>query len=421
MKTIKHLVLCGGGPVGLLQYGALKYLSANNIINRSTLESIYATSIGSIIAFIYILNFDWTWMDDFFIKRPWEKLVNISYVAYLNIFYDKGVVNKNVIINALKSLFLAKEISLNITLLEFYELTKIEFNIYTCNLTSFKKEKLNHNNTPNLELIDALYMSSSVPVMFVPLYINNCYYLDGGIFINCPINDCIFDKNCCYDEIICFTNDKREPIDLSNNFYKENNYNYGSIDYQLTQDANFFEYLIYIIKTLFNKLSIIENENIIAIKNSINTSLNELIVDLKYWTYVVKTAKEREYLIKLGETQGEKFTTMLLSSNNETPSNETINNETPSNETPTNKITSNEITSNEIINNEITSNETPTNETPTNEITSNETPTNKITSNEITSNEITSNEITNNETPTNKITSNEITNNEITTKETLEN
>ena len=313
MKIIKHLVLCGGGPIGLVQYGTLKYLTNNNIINRNTIESIYATSIGSITAFIYMLNFDWSWIDDFLIKRPWEKLVNLSYLAYFNIFYDKGIVNKQIIINALKPLFLAKEIPLTITLLEFYNLTTIEFNIYTCNLTSFKKEKLNYSNTPNMELIDALYMSSSVPVMFAPLYINNSYYLDGGIFINCPINECIFDKNCCHDEILCFINDKREPIDLSNNFYKENNYD--SSNYQLNQDANFFEYLIYIIKTLFNKLSIIENENIFIIKNSINTCLSEQMVDLKYWTYVFKTETERDYLIKLGEIRGEKFAAMLLSVN----------------------------------------------------------------------------------------------------------
>jgi NTE family protein len=317
MKIIKHLVLSGGGPIGLVEYGALKYLTANNIINLANIQSIYTTSIGSIIAFIYILNFDWTWIDDFFIKRPWEKLINFSYGAYLNIFYDKGIVNKKIIINALKPLFLAKEIPLTITLLEFYNLTSIEFNMYTCNLSSFKKEKLNHNNTPNLELIDALYMSSSVPVMFVPLYINNCYYLDGGIFINCPINECIFEKKCCYDEILCFINDKREPIDLCNNFYKENNYNYDydSSNYQLNQDANFFEYLIYIIKTLFNKLSIIENENLITIKNSINVCLTEQLVDLKYWTYVFKTETERDYLIKLGEKQAEQFVNMLMSLN----------------------------------------------------------------------------------------------------------
>ena len=315
MKTIKHLVICGGGPIGLVEYGTLKYLSNNNMINYKNIESIYTTSIGSIIAFIYILNFEWTWIDDFFIKRPWEKLVNFSYSAYLNIFYDKGIVNKKIIINALKPLFLAKEIPLTITLLEFYNLTAIEFNIYTCNLTSFKKEKLNYINTPNLELINALYMSSSIPVLFVPLYINNCYYLDGGIFVNCPINECIFDKKCCYDEILCFTNDKRQPIDLCNNFYKENNYNQDSNSYQINERANFFEYLIYIIKTLFNKLSIIENENLITIKNSINICLTEQLVDLKYWSYAFKTETEREYLVKLGEIQGEKFSKMLASLN----------------------------------------------------------------------------------------------------------
>jgi len=321
MKTIKHLVLSGGGPIGLVEYGALKYLTANNIINLANIQSIYTTSIGSIIAFIYILNFDWTWIDDFFIKRPWEKLINFSYSAYLNIFYDKGIVNKKIIINALKPLFLAKEIPLTITLLEFYNLTSIELNMYTCNLSSFKKEKLNYVNTPNLELLEALYMSATVPVMFVPLYINNCYYLDGGIFINCPINECIFEKKCCYDEILCFTNDRRDPIDLCNNFYKENNYIHDSINYQLTRDANFFEYLIFIIKTLFNKLSIIENENIIIIKNSINVCLAEQLVDLKYWLYVFKTESERDYLIKLGEKQGEQFVTMLMSLN----TNESVN------------------------------------------------------------------------------------------------
>ena len=313
MKIIKHLVLSGGGPIGLVEYGALKHLTTNNIINISNIESVYTSSIGSIIAFIYILNFDWLWIDDFLIKRPWEKLINFSYSAYLNIFYDKGIVNKKIIINALKPLFLAKEIPLTITLLEFYNLTNMEFNIYTCNLTSFKKEKLNYINTPNLELLDALYMSISIPVLFVPLYINNCYYLDGSIFINCPINECIFDKKCCYDEILCFINDKREPIDLCNNFYKENNYTYDSSGYQLNEETNFFEYLIYIIKTLFNKLSIIENENLIIIKNTINICLSEQTIDFKYWSYAVKTETERDNLVKLGEKQGDKFISLLMS------------------------------------------------------------------------------------------------------------
>jgi len=366
MKIIKHLVLCGGGPVGLVQYGALKYLTNNNIINNKNIESIYSTSIGSAIAFIYMLDFDWTWMDDFFIKRPWEKLVNLSYVAYLNIFYDKGIVNKNIIINALKPLFMAKEISLTITLLEFYNLTNIEFNIYACNLTSFKKEKFNHINTPTLELIDALYMSSSVPVMFVPLYINKCYYLDGGIFINCPINDCLFEKKCCYDEILCFANDKRQPIDLSNNFYKENNYKYDSNNYLLTEEANFFEYLIYIIKTLFNKLSIIENENIITIKNTINTCLSEQMVDVKYWTYAFKTETERNYLVKLGEIQGEKLLN-LIANTHEANTHEANTHEANTHEANTHEANTHEANTHEANTHEANTHEANTHEANTHE------------------------------------------------------
>ena len=72
---------------------------------------------------------------------------------------------------------------------------------------------------------------------------------------------------------------------------------------------------------MFNKLSIIENENLITIKNSINVCLAEQLVDLKYWAYVFKTESERDYLIKLGEKQGEQFVTMLMSLN----TNESVN------------------------------------------------------------------------------------------------
>ena len=45
MTKIEHLVLCGGGPVGLVQYGSLKYLTNNGYLFLSNIKSIYATSI----------------------------------------------------------------------------------------------------------------------------------------------------------------------------------------------------------------------------------------------------------------------------------------------------------------------------------------------------------------------------------------
>ena len=265
MTIVKHLVFSGGGPIGMVEYGALKYLTEKKFIEYKNIESIYSISVGGIIGLIYILNYEWTWMDDFLIKRPWNKLYNISYTSYINILYEKGIFNKKVLITGLEPLFLAKNIPLNITLLEFYDLTKIEFNIFACCLNNLKQTKFNHITNPNIELLDALYISLSVPIVFVPLYINDCFYLDGGIVVGCPINQCILEKNCGHDEIFCFMNDKIHPIDFSNNLSdnKANN---------ISNDSNFFEYIFFLIKKLFVKISNVENEIVICIKNNVSSS-----------------------------------------------------------------------------------------------------------------------------------------------------
>ena len=113
--TIKHIVLSGGGPVGLIEYGILKSLSINNIINYKNIESVYGVSIGTFIGLIYILNFEWSWMDDFLIKRPWNKIINITSYDYLNIFYNKGLLNIDFVINMIKPLLLAKNLNIDIT------------------------------------------------------------------------------------------------------------------------------------------------------------------------------------------------------------------------------------------------------------------------------------------------------------------
>ena len=312
MTIVKHLVFSGGGPIGLVEYGALKYLTEKNFIDYKNIESIYSISVGGIIGLIYILNYEWAWMDDFLIKRPWNKLCNISYSSYINILYEKGIINKKVIISALEPLFLAKNIPLNITLLEFYNLTKIEFNIFACCLSNLQQTKFNHSTSPNIELIDALYISLTVPVVFAPIYINDDLYLDGGIIVGCPINLCIADKKCSNDEIFCFMNDKMHPIDLSNSFYnKTDNKTDNKVNNIISKDANFFEYIFFLIKKLFVKISNVENDIVVYIKNHINTALSYNSIDISYWFQVMTYEKERSHLVNLGKLQAEIFIAKL--------------------------------------------------------------------------------------------------------------
>ena len=81
------------------------------------------------------------------------------------------------------------------------------------------------------------------------------------------------------------------------------------------------------------KISNIENEIIVHIKNSINVALAHEGSNLKYWNYVLNTESEREYLINLGSTQAKKFIINIdynpncASNNNDIINNVDVNND----------------------------------------------------------------------------------------------
>ena len=309
--TIKHIVLCGGGPVGLVSYGAIKKLMNNNIIIYENIKSIYSTSIGCFIALIFILNLKLEWIDDFLIKRPWENLINFSSIDYFNLFFTKGLCDENFFINVIKPLFLAADIPITITLKEFYEINKIDWHIFTCNLNKFSKVDLNYKTFPNLTVIEAISMSSSIPIMIKPPYYNGEYYLDGGLCCNCPLYDCYYNEKCSKNEIIVFINDKSSPSTyLYNNI--ENDYNKNDTSYNnLNENTNIFSFIIYIIRTIFKKIMIIENNTLITIKNTINVSITPYSIDINLWSYIFSNKEERKKLIEFGELLGSDFISSL--------------------------------------------------------------------------------------------------------------
>jgi len=304
---IKHIVLSGGGPVGLVQYGILKHLSIENIIKYENIKSIYATSIGGFIGLLYLLNFEWSWIDDFLVKRPWQNLINFTSYDYINIFYTKGLLNSDFILETIKPLLLAKDLSLNITLKELYEFSNIDLHLFTTNVNDFKKVDINYKDYPYIKLYEALTMTCTIPVLVKPIFYNETYFLDGCIFVNTPFYECLKTEKCKNSEILTLINDKDKPIDLKNPFYKNYKTNSTNIK-ELTEDISLINFLIYLLKIIFNKLLINENnDKKIILKNKLSVALNVHHVDIKYWTHVFTNLEERTYLINLGEKQAIKF------------------------------------------------------------------------------------------------------------------
>lgn len=209
--VIKNIVLSGGGPSILVPLGAIQQLEINNFWKINDIENIYATSAGTILATLISLKIKWIYINDYIIERPWNNIFNISSEDILNIYNDKGLLNKKVIENFFKPFFDLKDISLNITLLEFYNYTNINLYFFTFEINSFQTIKLHHSTHPNFKLIESIYMSCSIPLIFKPICINETCYIDGGIIVNYPLNYCLDDGHPC-DEIISFKNKYIEDV-----------------------------------------------------------------------------------------------------------------------------------------------------------------------------------------------------------------
>ena len=202
--TIKHIVISGGGPSGLMSYGAAKYLNKNNFWDLKNIKSMHGTSIGSLICVLLSLNMKWEDIDDYLIKRPWEKNFEITPDDFLNIFYTKGIV-KNTIINIIVDYLLKiNDISLQVTMREFFDLNKIELNFYTVEINRFEKKVINYKTYPDLKLIEAIKMSSAFPILFQPIIIEKECYIDGGLMCNYAVNECLKSQKCSENEILGF-------------------------------------------------------------------------------------------------------------------------------------------------------------------------------------------------------------------------
>jgi predicted acylesterase/phospholipase RssA len=190
---IKHLVIAGGGPMGLCFLGALERLNKEDFWNIENIESIYATSIGTIIGAFICLKYDWETLNKYITDRPWHEAFKITGKQIFEAYNKKGLFDKKLAEIIFSPLLKAKDLDLNITLKEFYDFSKIDFHLYTFELNTFQTLDLSYKTHPNLLLTQALTMSCGLPGLFMPVFMDNGCYIDGGLMWNYPINFCLKD------------------------------------------------------------------------------------------------------------------------------------------------------------------------------------------------------------------------------------
>lgn len=212
--TIKHIVCSGGGLAGFAFYGALKESHRKGIWDISNIQTIYGTSVGTIVAVMIALNYDWETLDDYLIKRPWQTVFTFNLYSILDTINNQGMFGIEIIKDIFLPLFNGKDIQMGITMIDFYNLTKIEIHMCSTNVNSFELVDISYKTHPDWTIIEAVYSSCSVPVLFSPLIKDNECYCDGGLITNYPLQQSI--QNGCNPSEILGINYKGRNVDECN-------------------------------------------------------------------------------------------------------------------------------------------------------------------------------------------------------------
>uniref|UniRef100_A0A6C0I6E8 PNPLA domain-containing protein n=1 Tax=viral metagenome TaxID=1070528 RepID=A0A6C0I6E8_9ZZZZ len=291
--TIKHLVMSGGGPIGISFLGAINYLCDVNFININEIESFYATSIGTIISVFICLEYDWPTINKYAIERPWKDIFKLNAKQIMDTYTTKGLYDIKIIEKTFKPLLEAKDLSLHITLKEFYEYSKKDIHFFVFDINTYKTVEITHVLYPDLQLINAIYMSCSLPGLFIPTMIDNMCLMDGGMLANFPLNYCLRDHS-TKDEILglnfIYKNDDGTECS-GNNLINDDS---DMMDFILALSLNSMNYITSSIKC--DKI-----DNIVEFCSSTTT----LTID--NLTHTVNTVEGRQQLFDKGIESAKQF------------------------------------------------------------------------------------------------------------------
>ena len=189
--VIRHLVISGGVVYGYAFYGCLRRLAERGVWHAADLRSIYATSIGTLFASVLALRLDWAVVDAYLVDRPWHTVFKIDLAALMGCYSRRGIFGVHVMEQALSPLFGARGMSVDITLGDFFAATGIDIHYFATALSDFSLVDISHATHPDWRVVDAVYVSCSVPILFAPLARDGEWYLDGGFLANYPLALCL--------------------------------------------------------------------------------------------------------------------------------------------------------------------------------------------------------------------------------------
>ena len=239
--TIKHFVLSGGGEILITVLSAMEELEKAGFYSRADIESIYAVSAGSIEAVVWLLQYDWDTVHTYLLQRPWKDVFKFDVDTLLSCYARRGLFDEQTLRECFRPLMEAKGVSLDVTLAEFYAQTGVDLHLFACRVDTIELEDISHRTHPQLPLLQAVHMTSALPVFLSPACFDGKWYVDGGLVCNYPLQFCL-DAGRAPDEILGFQN---QYVDASGG---------GGGNKEMSETTNLLEYLGALLLGVFRKM-----------------------------------------------------------------------------------------------------------------------------------------------------------------------
>lgn len=190
-RKIKHIVISGGSAWGFCAFGMLHEAISTGFLNMNDIQTMYLTSAGSIIGTIMAFDIHIDILKDYFIKRPWESVCKKHRSSFLEIYENKGVICRSFFDDMFSPLLKSIDLDIDVTMSALYEYNHIDIHIYVTEINTYTLLDISHKSHPDWKLLDAIYASCSIPLIFSPMIREQKCYMDGAILLNYPIQKCI--------------------------------------------------------------------------------------------------------------------------------------------------------------------------------------------------------------------------------------
>ena len=178
MPIFTHLILSGGGLMGIVYIGILRYIYQEKLDVH--IKHVAGTSMGAYFAVMFVMGVTITSIEDDFKNVP-RDMISFDITSILDLHSTLGISNGDFLVTHLKK-YIGK-----MTFLDMTKKTGKNLVICATHAVSMTPTYFSVDTTPNVCVIDAVKASMAVPLLVAPIKIGEDYYLDGGITHNSPL------------------------------------------------------------------------------------------------------------------------------------------------------------------------------------------------------------------------------------------